>query len=115
MNGMGSGVIAAGIGAALFGILYAALVYVPLHGKHAGYTSWLVAIGSAVTLFFFGMAYGFEWALRAGGFFIMAGVPMMLGEAVKAKVDEWKAGRETAAKIEKVLDEAAQDAQPVQA
>lgn len=107
MNGMGSGAIAAGIGAVLFGILYALLVYVPLHGKHAGYTSWLVAIGSAVTLFFFGLAYGWVWSVRAAAFFIATGVPMMLGEAVKAKVDEWKARTRSERRLEglKVQDD----------
>ena len=110
MIGTESGVFAAGIGALMFGVLYALAVFIPLHGKHAGYTSWLVAIGSGAAIFFFGLAYGFDWAVRVLAFFMLAGVPMMLGEAIKSKVDELREVKRKAAEIEKVLNEAAQDA-----
>lgn len=103
MIGTVSGEVLAGIGAALFGLLYAMIVYVPLHGKHGGYTSLLVVVGVMGTLFFFGLAYGFEWALKIGLFFVATGGPMVLGEAVKTKWEDWKADQQAAREIEELL------------
>jgi hypothetical protein len=107
MNGSESGAIAAGMGAVLFGVVYALLVYIPLHGKHAGYTSLLVVGGVLGTLAFVGAVYGVDVALGVGLLFCCTGGPMIVGEAVKTKWLELQAGRDMAARIEKVINDQA--------
>ena len=88
MNGQGMGEVAVWVGALAFGVGYAALVYVPLHGKHGGYTSLLVVLGVMGTLAFVGMNWGWVWSLRVGLMFVMTGGPMVAGEAIRTKYDE---------------------------
>jgi len=104
MNGQEMGTVAGGIGALLFGIAYALLVYMPLHGKHGGYTSLLVVGGVMGTLAFLGLMYedGFLWAERVGKVFILTGAPMIAGEAVRTKLDELKKRAELERRLEEV-------------
>ncbi len=104
MNGQGMGTIAGGVGALLFGIVYALVVYVPLHKKHGGYTSLLVVGGVMGTLAFLGLMYedGFLWAERVGKVFILTGAPMIAGEAVRTKVEELKKRADLERRLEEV-------------
>lgn len=113
MIGNESGWIAAAIGAQLFGILFAALVYGPLRGKHGGYTSLLVVAGVAGTLIFVGLLAGWVAALISAGTFVLTGWPMIAGEAVVTKVEEYRENLATAVELERMLkdDDAAEDAE----
>lgn len=75
-------------GVLAFGILYAVVVYIPLYGKHNGYTSLMVAFGVTVTLAACIPLIGFENVLKVMAAFIAAGVPMIAGEAIRTKYDE---------------------------
>ena len=103
MIGTGSGMVAVGIGAVMFGVLYALVVFIPLHGKHEGYTSLLVVGGVMGTLVFVGLVYGFEIALGVGLIFVGTGGPMVAGEAIKTKYEELREARRLAAEIEEML------------
>lgn len=111
MNGQELGAVAAGIGAFLFGVLYALAVYIPLHGRHGGYTSLLVVGGVIGTLVFLGLMYedGFLWAERVGKVFILTGAPMIVGEAVRTKVEELKRRAQIERRLEEVTHESAAD------
>ena len=86
------------IGALAFGILYAVVVYIPLHGKHGGYTSLLVVFGVVVTLATCIPLIGLVNVLWVIAAFVCTGAPMIAGEAIRAKVEEFhrnKEGRNT--------------------
>ena len=102
MNGLESGHIWALIGALIFGIVYAVAVYIPLYGKHGGYTSLLVAFGVAVTLAACIPMIGLVNVLYVVAAFIATGTPMIAGEAIRTKYDEFKHRAEMAERIEQV-------------
>lgn len=102
MNGLESGHIWALIGALGFGIVYAVAVYIPLYGKHGGYTSLLVAFGTAVTLAACIPMIGLVNVLYVVAAFIATGTPMIAGEAIRTKYDEFKHREEMAERIEQV-------------
>ena len=78
------------LAALAFGVIYALIVYIPLHGKHGGYTSLLVVVGVMVSLAISIAAIGLENVLRVLMVFACTGGPMILGEAIRTKYDETK-------------------------
>ena len=78
------------LAAMIFGVVYALIVYIPLHGKHSGYTSLLVVVGVMVSLAISIAAIGLENVLRVLMVFACTGGPMILGEAIRTKYDETK-------------------------
>lgn len=90
---MQSGQVWALIGAVIFGVAYAAIVYIPLHGKHSGYTSLLVVVGVMVSLAISIAEIGLDHTLRVLMVFACTGGPMILGEAIRTKYDENKRQR----------------------
>lgn len=76
------------VGIFLFGVIYALIVYIPLHGKHGGYTSLLVSFGVVATLAACILLIGLTDTLWVAAAFICAGVPMIAGEAIRSKYDE---------------------------
>ena len=99
---MQSGQIWALIGAVIFGVSYAAIVYIPLYGKHAGYTSLLVAFGVGVTLAVSTFLIGLVPVLWVIAAFVCTGAPMIAGEAIRTKYDEFTNRRQLAARMEEV-------------
>ena len=77
--GSASGLVAAGFGLLLFGILYNRLVsWMQDNGYDEGYTAVLVVIGSGVTLAVVALV---DWraAVLAAGAFACSGLPMVIG------------------------------------
>ena len=99
---MQSGKIWVLIGAVIFGVAYAAIVYIPLYGKHAGYTSLLVTFGVGVTLAVSTFLIGLVPVLWVIAAFVCTGAPMIAGEAIRTKYDEFKHRAEMAERIEQV-------------
>ena len=99
---MQSGKIWVLIGAVIFGVAYAAIVYIPLYGKHAGYTSLLVTFGVGVTLAVSTFLIGLVPVLWVIAAFVCTGAPMIAGEAIRTKYDEFAHRRELAARMEEV-------------
>lgn len=78
------------LAALAFGVVYALIVYIPLHGKHSGYTSLLVVVGVMVSLAISIAEIGLDHTLRVLMVFACTGGPMILGEAIRTKYDETK-------------------------
>lgn len=81
------------IAAIAFGVIYALIVYIPLHGKHSGYTSLLVVVGVLVSLVISIAQIGLVNTLRVLVIFTCTGGPMIAGEAIRTKYDEFKRQR----------------------
>lgn len=81
------------LAAMIFGVVYALIVYIPLHGKHSGYTSLLVVVGVMVSLAISIAEIGLDHTLRVLMIFACTGGPMILGEAIRTKYDETKRQR----------------------
>ena len=81
------------LAALAFGVIYALIVYIPLHGKHGGYTSLLVVVGVMVSLAISIAEIGLENVLRVLMVFACTGGPVILGEAIRTKYDKTKRQR----------------------
>lgn len=110
MIGNGSGLITVGIGAFLFGVAYALIVYIPLRGKYEGYTSVLFALGCLVVLAFSSIVIGFIAASIVTMLFIAAGTPMVIGEGIVSKIEQWQHRQAQADAIEKRTQELTEEA-----
>lgn len=93
MNWNPSATIPLLIGLFLFGVLYALAVY-RMGDKAKGYTSLLVVVGVIVTIATSGLVIGWYNVMWLGIAFAAAGIPMIVGDAIKA-INE-RAAREEA-------------------
>lgn len=105
MIGNGLGLFTVGIGAFLFGVAYALIVYIPLRGKYEGYTSVLFALGCLAVLALSSLVVGFEAAAIVTALFIAAGIPMVIGEGIASKWEHWQHRQAQADILEKRLEE----------